>query len=630
MCGICGIIGDPHLDSGHAEHTVRAMMARMVHRGPDDEGLFQSKHAVLGHRRLAIIDLEHGKQPMRSKDDRFILVFNGEIYNYLELRQKLIQRGVRFQTFSDTEVLLELLIHDREEAFKQLIGMFAFCFYDTQTQEWLMGRDHFGIKPFYYTVLDNQIVFASEIKALFCHPNIHPAISYKALGQYFTFQFCLFNQTLFQDIYKLEPGYYMRGTGGRIQESVRYWDADFTIDEYHTEEYFKDRLRGLLEDSARLQIRSDVPLGAYLSGGLDSSVIATLAADCLNTSIPVFTGKFREGPAYDESPYAHALATHIGAEIHEVVPTAQDFVQYLPKLIYILDEPAAGPGLFPQYMVSRLAKEHVTVVLGGQGGDEIFGGYARYLVAYLEQALKGAIFENQEEGKHVVTLDSIIPNLPLLKEYRPLMSQFWQDGLFEDMDRRYFRMLDRSPDIDKLLTGEISYHIDRDAIFADFQCLFNHPDTRSYINKMTHFDFKTLLPALLQVEDRVSMAVSLESRVPLLDPRIMDLIACIPPKLKFQGGKTKALFKNAVSSLLPSTILNRKDKMGFPVPLKEWMASGIVREFVNDILLSRNCLSRGLFRESSLRNLADTQGVSGRQLWGLVCIELWFQQFIDT
>ncbi|MFQ5482090.1 MAG: asparagine synthetase B family protein, partial [Nitrospinaceae bacterium] len=313
----------------------------------------------------------------------------------------------------------------------------------------------------------------------------------------------------------------------------------------------------------------------------------------------------------------------------EIVPTMDEFIECLPRLIYHMDEPMAGPGLFPQYIVNRYASQHVKVVLGGQGGDEFFGGYARYLVAYLEQALKGAIFETQEEGRYLVTLDSIIPNLPILKQYVPMLKKFWSEGLFESMDRRYFRIIDRTPDLESLLSKDFQAIVSKQDVFDAFQKQFNDPNTKSYINKMTHFDLKTLLPALLHVEDRVSMAVSLESRVPILDPRIAELAASVPPRIKFQGGKTKALLKKAMENVLPPEILNRKDKMGFPVPLSEWMDIPRFREFVHETLLSRRCIERGFFREQALYNMVAEEPQFGRQLWGLLCLELWFRQFID-
>jgi asparagine synthase (glutamine-hydrolysing) len=630
MCGIAGILSaNRPLDD--RQPVLEAMLQRIAHRGPDGDGRMHIPgQALLGHRRLAIIDPEHGKQPMRSPDGRFTLVFNGEIYNYLELRQSLVQRGVHFDTFSDTEVLLRLLIDEGAAAIDRLNGMFAFVFHDRASNDWIAARDAFGVKPLYFARLQDEFVFASEIKALLVHPDISARRDDIGLEQYLTFQFCLEERTLFAGVNKLQPGFLLKGHGADVVEQRCYWDTNYQIDHYHTEEYFIDRLRSLLEDSVRLQVRSDVPLGGYLSGGIDSSVVSTLAAQHLDAPLPMFHGRFAEGPEYDESIHARAVAEGVGGVYRETVPTAAQFVDDLPTLIHALDEPVAGPGLFPQYRVSRLARQEVKVVLGGQGGDEIFGGYARYLVGYLEQALKGAIFETNEEGRHLVTLASIIDQLPMLKTYRPLLSQFFSRGLFEDMDARYFLLIDRSQGIKDALSPELLATFDRGRLFASFQRVFNDPDTASYINKMTHFDQKTLLPALLQVEDRVSMAVSLESRVPLLDTRIVDLVTTMPPPLKFQGGRPKHILKKAVRALLPSSVLERKDKMGFPVPLREWMQAGPVRDFVGDVLLGRASLERGVYRRETLEGMLGRQGVGGRELWGALSLELWHQDFIDA
>lgn len=629
MCGIAGIVGTAR-DAIERRTIVARMIERLVHRGPDDSGLYETRDACFGHRRLAIIDIEHGRQPMVSEDGRHVLVFNGEIYNYLELRQQLTQRGEQFRTFSDTEVLLRLLVREGAAAIGRLNGMFAFALHDSVTGEWLLARDHLGVKPLYYTSGGSgEIVFASEIKALLAHPDVVPRRDARGLQHYLTFQFCLGSTTLFDGIRKLEPGCFVRGGPDGRFEVVRYWDTSFEIDEHHTEEYFLDRLRNLLDESVHLQLRSDVPVGAYLSGGLDSSVVALLAANHLGRGMKLFHGTFLEGPAYDESAYARQAAIAAGGDLVCVNATAGQFVEDLPRLIEAMDEPVAGPGLFPQYRVSRMARQHVKVVLGGQGGDEIFGGYARYLIGYLEQALKGAVFETQEEGRHLVTLASIIPSLPLLRGYEPLLQQFWRDGLFAPMDERYFRLIDRSPDADLLLTPDARASHDRSQVFSDFQEVFNHPETRSYFNKMTHYDLKTLLPALLQVEDRVSMAVSLESRVPLLDARIVDLVTSMPPAMKFQAGRAKHTLKRAVASVVPEAILQRKDKMGFPVPLREWMKKGPVREFVRDVLLSKRCRERGLFSAPALERLIETESAYGRQVWGALCLELWHLRFID-
>lgn len=630
MCGIVSI----HTSNICLEQNMPeldAMMKQINHRGPDGEGkLHINNQVLLGHRRLSIIDLEHGKQPMISKDNRYSLVFNGEIYNYLELKSELQIKGVSFKTNSDTEVLLQMLIQYGEEALKSINGMFAFVFHDQKKNKWIAARDPFGIKPLYYFKNDGFLYFASEIKCFLAIPNFKAKRNDNALHQYLAFQMCLDDETLFEDVRKIMPGYYIHGIGAEIQQSLCYWDTNYVIDKDHTEEYFLEKVRFTLKDSVRLQLRSDVPLGTHLSGGIDSSLVSKLASDHLGGSIPLFHGKFTESPSYDESSFAKIISDSTNGELHQVIPTDSDFVEALPKLIYALDEPVAGPGLFPQYMVSKLAKEHVKVVLGGQGGDELFGGYARYLVGYLEQALKGAINQTQEEGEHLVSLQSIIPHLPVLKDYTPLLSQFWSKGIFEDMDKRYFHLIDRSQGMDKILHPEMFEIFSKEYLFSTFQKVFNHPDTLSYINKMTHFDQKTLLPALLQVEDRVSMHISLESRVPLLDTRISDLVTSIPPVLKFQGGRTKHLLKKAATNLLPKAILNRKDKMGFPVPIKEWMQGGPVKDFITDVLLSKKSKDRGIYKISSLENMISNPGVGARQLWGALSLELWHQQFIDS
>ena len=629
MCGIVSIHSTNSSLSG-SEGMLREMMACMIHRGPDGSGIVQiPNQAILGHQRLAIIDLDHGQQPMVSSNERYTLIFNGEIYNYLELKEELQKEGREFKTDSDTEVLLAMLIQYREKALIKLNGMFAFVFHDRMNNQWIAARDPFGIKPLYFARVGERLIFASEIKAILAHPEVQPRRNDRSLHQYLAFQLSLDDQTLFEGINKVMPGYYFLGVGHEIKQKNAYWDTTYIINTSLNEDSLAEEIRDTLEDSIRLQLRSDVPLGSHLSGGLDSSLVSILATQQSNTPVSFFHGKFTEDISYDESRYAKIVAEETKGVLHEIIPSAEDFVRDLPKLIYALDEPVAGPGVFPQYAVSKLAKEQVKVVLGGQGGDEIFGGYARYLVGYLEQALKGSIFETQEEGEHLVSLQSIVPNLPVLKEYVPLLSQFWKKGLFDDMDQRYFRLIDRSQGIKHLLHQDLLHSFDKGYLFSSFQKVFNHPDTLSYINKMTHFDQKTLLPALLQVEDRVSMNVSLESRVPFLDTRLVDLVTTTPPALKFQGGKTKHLLKKAIRDLVPRKILERKDKMGFPVPIKEWMKGGVVREFVADTLLSSASRNRGVYSRTALERMISDHGVGGRQLWGALSLELWHLQFID-
>jgi len=626
MCGIVGIInknGQP------IEREVLSRMAdKLTHRGPDDEGCMIEGPVGFYHKRLSIIDLISGHQPMTSGPAS--IVFNGEIYNYIELRESLKQLGHSFKTTSDTEVILHMYLEYGLDFIRHLNGMFAFLIYDREQKQIIAARDHFGIKPLYFYVDNDHLVFASEIKAILEHPAVVAEPDYKSVQDYITYQFVLNGDTFFKGIRKLLPGHFQKIDlkSMRIRD-VKYWEPDFTVDNHHTEEYFVYQLRTLLEDTVKIQMRSDVPVGAHLSGGMDSSIVTLLAAQEFAGQLKTFTGAFKEGPEFDESSYAREVAKTCGAEMHEVYPTEAEFIDLLPKLIYYMDEPAAGPGLFPQYMVSRLASKEVKVVLGGQGGDEIFGGYTRFVIAYLEQVLKGAIFETNEEGEHIVSLKSILPNLPSLKQYVPMLCRFWKADLFEPMDRRYFRLIDRSDGDLSTLSNDFRSNFDHEAIFSRFQETFNHPNTSSYYNKMVHFDMVAGLPALLHVEDRVSMAVSLESRVPILDHRIVELITRMSPGMKFKGAEMKYILKKAVKDLLPSRILNRKDKMGFPVPLHLW-ARNHAGEFFRDILLSPTCKERGIFNLKEIEKLIEQENAFGRRLWGLLNIELWFREFIDN
>jgi len=603
------------------------MADTISHRGPDDEGYFIDECLALYHKRLSIIDLMLGAQPMTF--DQITIVFNGEIYNYVELREELRKRGHNFQTKSDTEVIIKAYQEYGLDAVDKLNGMFAFLIYDRLKNRLVAARDHFGIKPLYYTFNGGNLMFASEIKALLEHPLVAAEADYDSIQEYLSFQYVLDYDTFFSGIHKLRPGHYLVVDLSTLHSKlIKYWELDFSVDTFHTEEYFIIRLRQLLEDSIKIQLRSDVKVGTYLSGGVDSSMVTILAASKYPGKLNTFTGAFKEGLQFDETGYAQEVAEVCQAEINEIYPTEDDFIEMLPALIYYMDEPAAGPGLFPQFMVSRLASQKVKVVLGGQGGDEIFGGYARFVIAYLEQAIKGAIFESTEEGEHFVSLNSILPNLPYLKQYVPMLSRFWSNGLFEPMDQRYFRLIDRNEGNMRIFSADFRASFRQDQRFARFQNDFNDPNTHSYYNKMVHYDMVASLPALLHVEDRVNMANSIESRVPILDRRIVELITGMPPDMKFRGAEMKYILKRAIKDILPQKILDRKDKMGFPVPLHIW-SKNRAGEFFRDILFSKACRERGLFNHNELENLISNESAFGRRLWGLTCLELWFQTFID-
>lgn len=626
---MCGIVGVMKKTGGKPDLLILKHMASTInHRGPDEDGFFIEGPVGFFHKRLSIIDLSTGSQPMRFED--CTIVYNGEIYNYIELREDLKKRGHTFVTSSDTEVILHLYKEFGEDFTRMLNGMFAFIIFDQGQNRLFIARDHFGIKPLYWYEDKDQFLFGSEIKAILAFPEFKAEPEPESIYEYLTFQFIMGRNTMFHNIFKVLPGHQMviEVPSGKTT-TTSYWNPDFTLDPFHTEEYFVAKLRKILEETIRQQLRSDVPLGTYLSGGLDSSLVTILSSKFLDHPIKSFTGSFLEGPEFDELQYARIAAKSCHAELIEIYPTEQEFIDLLPKLIYHLDEPVAGPGLFPQYIVSREAAKHVKVMLGGQGGDEIFGGYARYLVAYLEQALKGAINETNEEVEHIVSLRSILPNLPSLKQYIPMLKNFWHEGAFEGMDQRYFNLLNRMGSTQAFLTKEFLANRNEPKLLEKFSQHFNHQNTLSYFNKMTHFDMNASLPALLQVEDRVSMAASIESRVPLLDRRIVDLISHMPAAMKFKGGELKYLLKKTIKDIMPPEILNRKDKMGFPVPLHIW-SKNHAKSFILDVLNSQKAMDRSIINTAYVEQLIDSEQPFGRGLWGLLSLELWYNQFIDN
>lgn len=634
MCGIVGCLSASG-SSGEIVNVLGVMMSSIRHRGPDGDGVWldERRPVGLGHVRLAIIDPEHGKQPMVTEDGRFIVVFNGAIYNYLELRRELIGKGHPLHSYSDTEVLLYAYREWGEAFIDRLVGMFAFAIWDKAEEKLFCARDRIGIKPFYYFYDGKRLLFASEIKAILADDNVRAEANPQGLQDYLTFQFCLDQKTLFNGIEKLEPGHCMtawyEGTALKVR-TRQYWDLHYHIDEGHDERYFIDTLSGLIDDSIRLHMRSDVPLGAHLSGGLDSSAIVCLASRMLGgEQLKSFTGAFSEGPQFDETSYAKEVSAFAGTAYNEVyIPAGHELADVLPRLMYYMDEPLAGPGVIPQYYVSRLAAQHVKVVMGGQGGDELFIGYARYMAAYLEKCLSGAIYQTANQVRYAVSLESIVPNLPLLATYQPMLQELWRDGLFGARDERYFRLLDRSQGMSHLfnqemLRGDCSY-----SSMESFQRIFNRDELHSLVNQMTYFDLKGSLPALLHVEDRTSMAASIESRVPLLDHRIVEFMATIPPNIKFAGGRMKHLFKESVRSAVPARIFERKDKMGFPTPLTQW-TKGVARDFVRDTLLSDRARQRGLYNTGAVEKVLSNEREFGRVVWGLLCLELWHRIFID-
>jgi len=627
---MCGIAGSYHTFGAPIDRLstfLEAMGKLIAHRGPDGAGEWKRADNSVGfvHRRLSIIDLsDAGGQPMAGGDGS-VITYNGEIYNYLELHAALAQHW-NFRSNSDTECILAAYARYGDACLDHLRGMFAFAIWDERRKRLFCARDRFGIKPFYYSVVDGVFYFASEAKALL---PFQPTIStnQEAFAEYLTFQYTIGEKTLFEGIHQLLPGHALAIENGKVKV-WRYWDVRYEVDWDHSPSYFNKHLRELVDESLALHLRSDVPVGSYVSGGVDSSLLHILANQNGACCPLGFHGRFTEFPGYDESAYARAAVDRSGGVLQVADIAAADFRTHIGDVIYHLDFPVAGPGSFPQFMVSKLAAQHLKVVLGGQGGDEIFGGYARYVVAYFEQCINAAIDGSYHNGNYVVTIESIVPNLGLLREYKPLMKEFWREGLFDPMDQRYFRLIDRSTD----MMDEVDWSaLGRRKVFEDFATIFNNPTNvrkEAYFDRMTHFDFKCLLPALLQVEDRMSMAHGLESRVPLLDHPLVEFAATIPADVKFKSGNMKHMIKTEFARDLPPVILNRRDKMGFPVPLKEWF-DGELRGFVQEIFQGMAEKHRPYINSKAVLANLGSEARFSRKTWGLLSLELWQQAFHD-
>lgn len=625
MCGINGIIN--FNNSKVKEEKIELMNKLIKHRGPDSDGTFIDGNVGLGHVRLSIIDLsDAGAQPFFSIDKKYIIIFNGEIYNYIELKEDLLKKGYEFKSSSDTEVLLNMYIEYKEKCLDYLNGMFSFCIYEKENNKIFLARDRIGIKPLYFYKDDKQFIFSSEIKSLIKSDLVKAEIDTDGLLDYLHFQFTLGERTMFENVKQLLPAHYIKiDINNDKIETNEYWRLEFETQEKNDLEKYKIDVLDLIEDSVKIRLRSDVTVGAHLSGGIDSSTTTTLAAKNLDNKIKTFTGAFRDHKGYDESEYAKIVSKKADCDYKEIEPTFEDFKDYIKKIIYHMDYPVVGPGVFPQYMLCKLIHDNdVKVVLGGQGGDELFGGYTRYLIAYFEQCIKGSIFESEKKGDFIVTLQSIIPNLSSLKQYVPMLKKFWSKNLFEEMDQRYYDLIIRMDNVENIINFDKK---DYDPL-KEYMNVFHNTKARSYIDKMLHFDLKTLLPSLLHVEDRTSMAFGIESRVPLLDYRLVELSTKVSPKNKFKDGKTKLLLKEAVKDILPEEIVNRKDKMGFPVPLYEWFNNEL-KDWIQELLNSEDSKIQKIIKKEYILEKINSDKKFGREVWGLLCLELWMREYFE-
>ncbi|MES2606242.1 MAG: asparagine synthase (glutamine-hydrolyzing) [Pseudomonadota bacterium] len=617
MCGIAGIYGI----NGQVVHRqeIVQLCDALYARGPDDAGYFVNNDIGLGMRRLSIIDVGGGQQPISNEDGSIKVVMNGEIYNFRTLRRELEQQGHQFRTHSDTEVIVHLYEEYGAGCVDKLRGMFAFAIWDENKQQLLIARDRLGIKPLYYGVIDGRLLFSSELKSLLALPGVPRELNWNSVGYLFAFLSTPRDESIIEGIHKLEPGCLLTVSRGQAPVISRYWDVEFIADHDRKEKDVIDQLRAMLEESVRLCMISDVPLGAFLSGGIDSSAVVATMARLSDRPVETFSIGFKD-PNYNEAPYAREVATVFGTNHHEMI-LDPDVAGILEDLSWHLDEPLGDSSAIPTYMVSKLASQHVKVVLSGDGGDELFAGYDKYLVEQKERnyryipgmlrsvcGLVGSVMPEGMKGRR------------FLRHMALNGSERYLDAttMFGRADQR------------SLFRADIASHMLEQDPWRDMAQTLR--SQKHWLSALQYLDIKHYLPLdVLTKVDRMSMGHSIEARVPLLDHKLVEFAATIPPHMKLHDGTTKHIFKQALRGILPDATLDRRKK-GFAMPLGDWFRNE-PRGYVQDLLLSARSRSRGIFNAPYIEKLlAIHQG--GRaldlQLWTLISFELWCRRFLDV
>jgi asparagine synthase (glutamine-hydrolysing) len=621
---VCGLAGVLERDGRAAdERLLRRMTDILAHRGPDGDGFWTDGPVGLGHRRLAIIDLVTGDQPMVSDDGRVALVFNGEIYNFRELRRDLEARGHRFRTASDTEVLLRAYEADGVACLARLRGMFAFALWDGRRRRLLLARDRAGIKPLCYAWDGRRLRFASEPKAILQDAGVARDLDWEALRDYLAFHYVPAPRTIFRAIRKLPPASYMLlDLGGGEPAIRRYWDLRFAPGPDRPEAEWIDGLRWRLADAVRSHLVADVPVGAFLSGGMDSATVVALMARAATGPVRTFSIGFDEA-RFDELEHARRVARRHRTDHCELV-VKPDALEALPRLAWQFDEPFADASALPTYYVSKITREHVTVALSGDGGDENFAGYLRYARAL-------GLHRTVDGGPLVL----LRPLLRLAARLLPpgARGQGTLELLGADPIERYLRLVtfERAATLRALLTAEARANVGPAVSAEPFRRLARESRAPDYVSTLQYLDVATYLPDdILTKVDRASMLVSLEARVPLLDHLLMEYVATIPTALKLRQGTGKAILKRAMAPDLPGETLGRR-KMGFGVPLAAWFRRELA-EYARDVLLDSRTRQRGLLAPAAVARLLD-EHAAGRdhssRIWALLCLEEWARRWLD-
>ena len=627
MCGIAGkLVFDPAawIERGDIE----AMLRPMAHRGPDGQGIHLDGNIGLGHLRLSIIDLSTGSQPMANEDETIWIVFNGEIYNFQELRERLLAKGHVFRSHSDTEVIIHLYEELGPECVSELRGMFAFAIWDSMRRRLFLARDRVGIKPLYYCQTGQALYFASELKAIITDPSVAREINCDALRNFLSFAFVPGEDTLFKSISKLLPGHYLMMEQGKVIKR-QYWDLRFTRDRWSMPfEEAVEELHGLLGTTVRNHMIADVPVGILLSGGIDSSAILNFAVNATDKRIRTFTVGFDGNQVVDERPYARMSAERFGTEHHEITISADDFWRFLPSYAWHMEEPVCEPPAVALYYISKLARQHVKVLLSGEGGDEAFAGYPNYPNMMRLERLRAAMGPLARPAGIAAGLAGRLFGEPRVERYgaalgRSLFSHYFSrtSGPTAYFHRHAARFL--TPEFLEQSGSASPSRFIRD--------LTGRVQQESLLDQMLYVDTKTWLPDDLLVKaDKITMANSLELRVPLLDHLVLEFAASLPAQFKVAGKETKRVLKAAFARTLPKEVLTRK-KAGFPVPYEGWLRNGL-KGRIEEVLLSDRAVSRGYFQKKEVSRLLQANsrhGNSAVEIFSLLAVELWHHEFMD-
>ena len=629
MCGICGIL---RFDAASRveRDSLEGMNQRIVHRGPDDAGFYLQGNVGLAMRRLSIIDVQSGHQPISNEDGSIWIVYNGEIYNHQELRQDLEKRGHHYRTRSDTETVIHLYEEYGRDCVKHLRGMFAFVIWDTRSKTLFAARDRLGIKPFYYLHDQEKFLFGSEIKALLAYPGVQAEFNAHVLPEYLAFGYLSGVETFFTGIMKLPSGHTVEiGPGGKA-EIRKYWDLeDARSDEKRSERECVDGYRELLEHAVSSHLMSDVPLGVFLSGGLDSSAVAALATKARGGPLQTFSVGYGES-RYSELPYARTVAKHIGSEHREVVVSRQAFLEALPKLIWHEDEPIVWPSSVSLFFVAQLARKHVTVVLTGEGSDETLAGYTRYAWT-LWNARADSAYRSVTPAALRQWLRHAVNSAPIGSTLRRKLEHTFlgRDGArWESFYFDNFYCAFSAAEQDGLLRQDFQARGENP--YASSMA-FWEKSSGTLLRRLLSTDINTYLVELLMKQDNMSMAASIESRVPFLDHKLVEFALNIPARYSTRGMAGKCVLKKIAADLLPASIVNRR-KLGFPTPWSGWLAGNQLDEFERMLAGSR-AGERGLFEQQAIKKLFAEHRAAIRdntdRIWRLLNLELWLRVFID-